>query len=101
MTDRLTRSDVERVAELARLRLSEEQIEQYQLQLSTVLEHFATLSELELDDVEPLAHPIDLVNRLGRDKPQPSLPTDEVLRNAPAVEGPFFAVPKVLEDSGG
>lgn len=101
MADRLTKTDVLHVAKLARLQLTDEQAERYQGQLTTVLEHFAKLGELDVDGVEPMAHPIGLVNRLDDDHAQPSMPTESVLGNAPAVEGDFIAVPKVLDDSGG
>lgn len=89
---------VRHVAKLARLRLSESQLQQYQTQLSTVLEHIAKLQELDVDGVEPMAHPTDLTNRLDDDEPATPLPLEDVLRNAPAVQDRFVAVPKVLEE---
>jgi aspartyl-tRNA(Asn)/glutamyl-tRNA(Gln) amidotransferase subunit C len=66
-----------------------------------VLEHVGKLSRLDLEEVEPLAHPLDLVNRLAEDEVGPALDPEQVLMNAPQREGPFFAVPKVLDDGGG
>lgn len=81
--------------------MSDEQVEQYRTQLSSVLEYVAKISELDVGDVEPLAHPIEITNRLDEDEvTSPPMPLEHLLMNAPAVEGGFLAVPKVLEDSG-
>ncbi len=98
MPQRLTLEEVFHVARLARLRLDDEQAELYRGQLSSVLEHVAKLGELDVEGVEPMAHPSDLVNRLDDDVPAPSMPAGPLLAVAPAVEGPFIAVPKVLAD---
>ncbi len=99
MTDRFTKDDIQHIARLARLQLDDEQIEQYRLQLGAVLEHVQMLSQLDLDGVEPLSHPIELNNRLNDDSPQASLQLDDVLRNAPQLEGQFLAVPRILGES--
>ncbi|MFO0873926.1 MAG: Asp-tRNA(Asn)/Glu-tRNA(Gln) amidotransferase subunit GatC [Phycisphaerales bacterium] len=101
MPEPLTAAQVEHVAKLARLRLSPEQVERYRSQLSAVLEHIAKLGELEVGDVEPMAHAFEMTNRLDDDVPGAAMPTSDLLRNAPAVEGPFLAVPKVLDEGGG
>ncbi|HMN96416.1 MAG TPA: Asp-tRNA(Asn)/Glu-tRNA(Gln) amidotransferase subunit GatC [Phycisphaerales bacterium] len=101
MPEPLTTREVEHVAKLARLRLSEEQVERYRTQLSDVLAHIAKLGELDVAGVEPMAHCIEFVNRLGNDEPAPAMPLEALLRNAPAVEGSYLAVPKVLDDGGG
>ena len=100
MPDPLTNEQVRHVAKLARLRLTDAQVEQYRTQLSSVLEYVAKLNELNVDEVEPMAHPTDLVNRLDDDVPQSVLTLEQVLMNAPAVEDRFLAVPKVLDDGG-
>lgn len=97
MAQRLSSDEVRHVAMLARLRLTDEQIEQYRGQLSGILDHIAKISELDVEGVEPMAHPSDLVNRLDDDDPAPSMPADQVLGPAPATEGPFIAVPKILD----
>lgn len=99
MSERLSESQVRHIAKLARLRLSDAQVELYRTQLSAVLEHVNKLAELDLDDVEPLSHPIALTNRFGDDSPQPSLPMEVALGNAPQVEGSYIAVPKVLGET--
>ncbi len=96
MPDPLSLSEVRHVAKLARLRLSDEQLEQYRGQLSSVLDHIARISELDVEGVEPMAHPSDLVNRLDDDEPTESLSQQQILRIAPATEGQYLAVPKVL-----
>ena len=96
MAERLSLDEVRHVAKLARLRLTDAELEQYRGQLSTVLEHIATLGELDVEDVEPMAHPGDICNRLDDDVPAESLTPQQVLRIAPATEGPHLAVPKVL-----
>ena len=92
----LSLDEVRHVAKLARLRLSDEQLEQYRGQLSSVLDHIARISELDVEGVEPMAHPSDLVNRLDDDEPVESLSQQQILRIAPATEGQYLAVPKVL-----
>lgn len=96
MPQRLTLEEVRHVARLARLELSEDQLQAYRDQLSAVLQHVARLAELDLEHVAPMAHPGDLVNRLAEDVVAPSLPVEVLLRNAPATEGDYLAVPKVL-----
>ncbi len=96
MPERLSLDEVRHVAKLARLRLTDAELEQYRGQLSTVLEHIAKISELDVQDVEPMAHPGDITNRLDDDVPAASLSPRQVLSIAPATEGPYLAVPKVL-----
>ena len=87
------RDDVLHVARLARLALTEEEIERFGEQLNAILEAVGKVSELDLSDVEPTSHPLALTNVLGADESRPSLPLDEALRNAPEREGDFFRVP--------
>ena len=101
MPEPLTRPAVEHVAKLARLALDDETIELYRRQLSTVLDHIAMLQRLDVEGVEPMAHPLDVTNRLAEDEPGSAMPLDALLDNAPAREGRYLAVPKVLEDGGG
>jgi len=89
----ISREEVVHVARLARLALGEEELERLGGQLDAILEAVSKVSELELDDVEPTSHPLDLVNIWADDEPRPSLPIDEALANAPEREGNFFRVP--------
>jgi aspartyl-tRNA(Asn)/glutamyl-tRNA(Gln) amidotransferase subunit C len=89
----ITREEVLHVARLARLELTEEEVGRFTQQLSAILEAVAKVSELDLDDVEPTAHPLDLVNVWADDEPRPCLPLEEALANAPDREAGFFKVP--------
>lgn len=97
----LTLAQVQHVAKLARLKLSAQQLEQYRSQLSTVLEYVAKLSELDVTNIEPMAHPTEIMNRTEDDVPSTPMPIEQLLMNAPAVEGRCIAVPKVLDEGGG
>ena len=89
----ITRKEVLHVARLARLELPDDEVERFTEQLSAILEAVAKVSELDLTDVEPTAHPLDLVNVGAEDEPRPCLPQDEALANAPEREAGFFKVP--------
>jgi len=89
----ITREQVLHVARLARLDLSEEEVARLQEQLSAILEAVSKVSELDLEDVPPTSHPLDLVNVLRPDEPRPSLSLDEAFANAPEREGDAFRVP--------
>jgi len=93
----ISREEVEHVAFLARLGLSEEEKETLQEQLSAILEHMRTLNELDTSEIPPTAQVIPLRNVMRPDEPGPSLPVQDVLRNAPDREADFFRVPHVLE----
>jgi aspartyl-tRNA(Asn)/glutamyl-tRNA(Gln) amidotransferase subunit C len=99
MAEQLSLDQVRHVARLARLRLSDAELEIYRAQLAEVLAHLDTIAELDVSGVEPMAHPLDITNRLDNDEPRPSMPLDDLHRNAPAVENRFLAVPKVLGDA--
>jgi aspartyl-tRNA(Asn)/glutamyl-tRNA(Gln) amidotransferase subunit C len=89
----LTREEVLHVARLARLALTEEEVERFREQLSAILEAVGTVSELDLADVAPTSHPLDVVNVWAEDEPRPSLDVEEALANAPERDGNFFRVP--------
>jgi aspartyl-tRNA(Asn)/glutamyl-tRNA(Gln) amidotransferase subunit C len=95
VTSSLSRDDVIHVAHLARLDLTEEEVELFTAQLRTVLDHAADVASLDLSHLEPSSHPIALENVLRRDEPRPSLDRDEVLAAAPAVEDHRFRVPRI------
>jgi aspartyl-tRNA(Asn)/glutamyl-tRNA(Gln) amidotransferase subunit C len=89
----ITRDEVLHVARLARLDLTEDEVARFQEQLNAILEAVGKVSELDLTDVEPTAHPLDLVNVWADDEARPSLPVEEALVNAPDRSGDFFRVP--------
>ena len=96
MAQRLSLDEVRHVAKLARLKLSQEQLQQYRRELSSILEHIDKLAELDVKDVQPMAQPHDLTNRLDEDEVAAPMPVDQVLGLDPAIEEQFLAVPKVL-----
>ena len=89
----ITREDVLHVAALAQLELGEEEIARLTVQLNDILAAVGKVSELDLSDVPPTSHPLDVVNTWGEDEPEPSLPLEDALANAPEREGAFFKVP--------
>jgi aspartyl-tRNA(Asn)/glutamyl-tRNA(Gln) amidotransferase subunit C len=90
----LTRDQVLHVARLARLELSEEEVERFSGELSKVLDHVGTIGELgDLADVAPTSHVVELENVLRADEPRPSLPRDVALANAPDPAPGGFRVP--------
>jgi aspartyl-tRNA(Asn)/glutamyl-tRNA(Gln) amidotransferase subunit C len=89
----ITRDDVLHVAKLAELDLTDEEVARLQEQLSAILEAVGKVSELDLADVPPTAHPLSSVNVLGADEQRPCLPLDDVFANAPAREDDLFRVP--------
>jgi len=99
MADRISRDDVAHVARLARLDVSEDEIERFTGQLGAVLEHAADIAALDIEDVPPTAHPLPLVNVLRDDEPVASLNRDEVLAQAPAAEDRRFKVPPILGEA--
>lgn len=94
----LTTDEVRKVANLARLQLSDEEIEQYREQLSDVLTYVEQLDELALDDVMPTAHAVVQNNVWREDEARPSLPLGDVLSNAPAQAQDQFLIQAVLDD---
>jgi len=93
---RIPIAEVEHIARLARLRLTEEEKERYSVQLGKMLEYVRQLNELDLAKVPPTSHVVPLKNVLREDVVRESLPQEEALRNAPQKEKGYFKVPKVL-----
>ena len=94
----LSRSDVEHVAHLARLGLSDEEVTELEGQLNHILEQFAVLSELDTEAIPPTARVIELENVLREDVVRPGLDREAALANAPERSGKHFVVPAVLGD---
>lgn len=93
----VSRDDVEYVAKLARIELTEEEKNILTSQLNSILGHIEKLSELDTEGVEPTFHVFDVRNVFREDEVRPSLPTEEILKNAPVRDGNFFKVPKIIE----
>jgi aspartyl-tRNA(Asn)/glutamyl-tRNA(Gln) amidotransferase subunit C len=89
----ISRDEVLHVARLARLELTDDEVERFTEQLSAILEAVAKVSELDLSDVEPTAHPLDVVNVWAEDEPRPCLSVEDALANAPDTHAGFFKVP--------
>ncbi|MEX2160672.1 MAG: Asp-tRNA(Asn)/Glu-tRNA(Gln) amidotransferase subunit GatC [Anaerolineales bacterium] len=93
----LTRQDVEHIALLARLHLTEEEKERYRQQLSNILDHIGKLQELDTRAVQPMSSVVVQQSRLRQDEPGPAMPRPDLLSNAPEVADEQFRVPPVLD----
>jgi aspartyl-tRNA(Asn)/glutamyl-tRNA(Gln) amidotransferase subunit C len=89
----ISREEVLHVARLARLDLAGDEVARFQEQLSAILEAVSRVSELDLSDVPPTAHPLEIANAWAEDEPRPSLTLDEVFANAPDRDDDHFRVP--------
>ena len=89
----IDREQLLHVARLARLELREDEVERLEAQLNDILAAVSKVSELDLSDVPPTSHPLDVVNVWEADDPKPCLTAEEALANAPEREGNFFKVP--------
>jgi aspartyl-tRNA(Asn)/glutamyl-tRNA(Gln) amidotransferase subunit C len=92
----ISRDEVLHVARLARLALTDEEVERLTGELGAILEAVGIVAELDLADVEPTSHPLDVVNVWDEDEPRESLPLEDVFANAPAREGDLFRVPPTV-----
>jgi aspartyl-tRNA(Asn)/glutamyl-tRNA(Gln) amidotransferase subunit C len=89
----ITREEVLHVARLARLELSEDEVERFRGQLSAILDAVSKVSELDLSDVPATSHPLELANSWAEDEPRPCLPLDDVFANAPDRDEDYFRTP--------
>lgn len=96
----LSESEVRHVALLARLALSDEQIQTLRTELNSILGHIDTIQQLDLADVEPTAHAIPVVNEWREDEPKPCLPRELALKNAPESESGAFLIPQIVGPGG-
>lgn len=99
MATPLRREDVAKVAKLARLSLSDEELDQFTDQLGQILEHADDIAALQLDDVVATAHPFGLINVVREDMIEPSLSRDDLLAMAPDSEDGRFAVPRIMGEA--
>jgi aspartyl-tRNA(Asn)/glutamyl-tRNA(Gln) amidotransferase subunit C len=97
----LSRADVEHVAHLARLGLTEDELARLEGQLNHIVDQYAKLADLDTDAIPPTAQTIELENILREDVAAPSLPQEAALRNAPERDGEFFVVPAILGGDSG
>jgi aspartyl-tRNA(Asn)/glutamyl-tRNA(Gln) amidotransferase subunit C len=104
MSSNISLDQVRHVAKLARLALREDQLSKIAPQLGAILQYIEQINKIDKSGVEPMAHALPLHNVLREDVVEASLPLEEVLKNAPDTDGPFFKVPKIIggdEDSAG
>ena len=101
MRPTIDQATMRRIARLARLKLSDDEIQLYTGQLARILGYMDQLEAVDTSGVEPLAQPLSLTNVLREDVPRPGIGPDVALANAPEREGCFFRVPRVLDDGSG
>jgi aspartyl-tRNA(Asn)/glutamyl-tRNA(Gln) amidotransferase subunit C len=99
MEQKIDAEQVRKVARLARLELTEAEIDEFTGQLGAILAYVEKMNELDTQAVEPLAHCLPITNVFRADEVGESLGPDKTLANAPQRDGSFFKVPKILEDS--
>ncbi|MFD2706873.1 Asp-tRNA(Asn)/Glu-tRNA(Gln) amidotransferase subunit GatC [Salibacterium lacus] len=95
--ERISKDQVRHVAHLARLSITDEEVDTFTEQLDNIIEFAEQLNELDTDDVEPTTHVLDIHNVLRKDEKRPSLDREEALKNAPDQEDGQVKVPSVLE----
>ena len=95
---RLTNEEVRHIALLARIGMTDEEVEQMQDQLSNILEHFDVLNQVDTEGVEPTGHSVDVTSVMREDKARASYPREEILSNAPNREDDRIRVRAVLEE---
>jgi aspartyl-tRNA(Asn)/glutamyl-tRNA(Gln) amidotransferase subunit C len=93
----MNREEVVKVALLARLKLTDDELDRFTSQLGQVLQYVDILNEVETEDVEPMAHAVELFNVFRDDEVRESLARDEALSNAPETDGQCFLVPPILD----
>lgn len=98
MDKRIDEAQVRKTAKLARLELSEAEVEEFAGQLSAILDYVERMNKLNTEGVEPLAHCLPISNVFREDVIKESLGTEKTLANAPEADGAFFKVPKILEE---
>ena len=95
---RISPEDVRHVARLARLAVSDEELERMRAEMSAILDYMDKLRALDTKGVEPTSHSVPLRNVMREDEPMPSLPLDDMLANAPDRDGDTFRVPRIIEE---
>jgi aspartyl-tRNA(Asn)/glutamyl-tRNA(Gln) amidotransferase subunit C len=94
----VTKKDVEKIAELARLKFTDKELENFTPQMNEILSYMDKLNELDTENVNPLSHPVEQTNVFREDKLKPSISTENALKNAPSKDEHHFKVPKVIGD---
>jgi len=94
----VTKKDVEEIAELAKLKFNDEELQNFTVQMNEILTYMDKLNELDTENVKPLSHPVEQVNIFREDKLKKSVSTEEALKNSPDKTDQHFKVPKVIGD---
>lgn len=94
----ITKKDVEKIAELARLKFTDDELENFTPQMNEILSYMDKLNELDTQNVKPLSHPVEQTNVFRKDELKNSISTEEALKNAPDKTETHFKVPKVIGD---
>ncbi|MBK7498341.1 MAG: Asp-tRNA(Asn)/Glu-tRNA(Gln) amidotransferase subunit GatC [Ignavibacteriales bacterium] len=94
----VTKKDVEKIAELARLKFTDKELENFTPQMNEILSYMDKLNELDTENVNPLSHPVEQTNVFREDELKPSISTENALKNAPSKDEHHFKVPKVIGD---
>ena len=94
----IDRKDVEHVARLARLALTEAELERMRGEMAAILQYIEKLKVVDVEGVEPTSHAVPLVNVMREDEVEPSVDREAMMRNAPDRSGEFFRVPRIIED---
>ena len=94
----VTKKEVEKIAELARLKFTDQELENFTPQMNEILSYMDKLNELDTENVKPLSHPVEQSNVFREDEMKASIATDEALKNAPSKDEHHFKVPKVIGD---
>ncbi len=101
MAQKIDQKQVRKVAKLSRLELTEQEVQEFTGQLGAILEYVEKMNELDTENVEPLAHCLQISNVFRQDSIKESLGTEKALANAPQRDDAFFKVPKILDDNSG
>jgi len=94
----VTKKDVEKIAELAKLKFTDDELDNFTHQMNEILSYMDKLNELDTENVKPLSHPVEQINVFREDELKPSVSTEEALKNAPDKTDQHFKVPKVIGD---
>lgn len=94
----VTKKDVEKIAELAKLKFTDDELDNFTHQMNEILTYMDKLNELDTENVKPLSHPVEQINVFRDDELKPSVSTEEALKNAPDKTDQHFKVPKVIGD---
>ena len=95
----VNRDEILKIASLAKLHLSDEEVSLYTDQINEILEYMNQLDELDTEDIEPLSHVLDQINMTRKDEQTPSLTREDALKNAPKSDDDYFIVPNVIDKS--